>query len=134
MATPQKQVKVSEFEENFKALSGLVKDNVLLGFETVASMIEEGQKLVNAQFEQYYSMQSDYAEQLKSSINRWMKEFTAFSYPTAAVDTVLEAQKTYAKLIKDTSDRAVNNSFALLRKATENVFSTVEGFWKNLSL
>ncbi len=130
MATAKKQPEGQDFEENFQILNNLVKENVLSSFETFATLIEESQKLATAQFDQFYSLENDYAERLRNSLDRFIKDLSAYSYPNTNLDSFVDAQKSYVKLLKDASNRVLQNSFSLWRKSAENAFSALEGFYR----
>lgn len=132
MAATQKQHKVNEFEENVKAFNGIVKENALSSVEALFTMIEESRKLANAQFDQLHSIKNEHTEQIQNSVEKFVKDFSVYTYPKTNIDSILDIQKSYAKLAKDASDKVLSSSLSVWRKSTENAFSTLDGFYKTI--
>ena len=132
MATTQKQYDVKEFEENLKAFNGIVKENVLSSVDVLFTMIEESRKLANAQFDQLHSIKNEHTEQVQNSVEKFVKDFSVYTYPKTNIDSILDIQKNYTKLAKDASDKVLNNSFSVWRKSAEKAFSTLDGFYKTI--
>ncbi len=134
MATTQKQYKVNEFEETFKVFNGIVKENVLSSVEALFTIIEESKKLADAQFNQLHSIKDEHTEQIKNSVEKFVKDFSVYPYPKTNIDSILDIQKSYTKLAKDASDKVLSKSFSVWRKSAENAFSTLDGFYKTIGL
>ena len=119
------EVKVEDFSDFVKGLSGLVKENYLSGLELSLSLWEENQKFVNAQLEQLFTAQKEYAAQLKSNLEKLPKEFPHF-YFDGNFDRLTNAQKEYIKLVRNVSDKLAKDFINLTQKATEKAFSAFE--------
>ncbi|HEX9830911.1 MAG TPA: hypothetical protein VGA94_04415 [Thermodesulfobacteriota bacterium] len=130
MAEKKKEVKVEDFSEFFKGVSGLVKENYLSSINVALSLWEENQKFVNSQIEQIFTIQREYTEQLKSTVEKYSKDAPGFNI-NGNLDRVTSAQREYISLLKSVSDKATKDWLNLTQKATERAFSAFE---ENLSL
>ncbi len=125
MATSKEEIKVGDFTEVFKELSGLVKENYLLGFETIASLIEENQKFVNSQLDQYLSLQKEFADSIKAAYEGLPKGFNGLPF-SSNFDHLTEVQREYVGLVRNLYDKFSKNSLTLTQKATENAFKALD--------
>src|SRR5574341_1032180 len=72
----KEEVKDSDFTENFKSLTGLVKENYLASLKLFLSLWEDNLKFANAQFDQFLSTQKEYNEQLKGIFEKFSGQTT----------------------------------------------------------
>ncbi|MGQ0793550.1 MAG: hypothetical protein ACT4NX_05610 [Deltaproteobacteria bacterium] len=131
MADIRKDIKVEDVTEFFKDLSGLVKENYLLTLDAYLSVWEENQKFANAQLEQFYSFQREYAEQVKTNFEKLPKQVSEV-YTNSGVDRIAAAQKEYVNLVKSVSDKFTKSSLALSQKLAEKAFSAFDEQLKTL--
>ncbi len=130
MSEKKKEVKVEEFSEFFKGISGLAKENYLSSIDVALSLWEENQKLVNAQIEQFFTVQKGYTEQIKSTFDKFSKDVPGFQL-NGNLDRITSAQRDYINLVKNASDKVTKGWLNLTQKATEKAFSAFE---ENLNL
>jgi membrane-associated HD superfamily phosphohydrolase len=120
-----KEVKVEDFNEFFKGVTGLVKENYLSSINVALSLWEENQKLVNAQVEQFFTVQKEYTEQIKSAFEKYSKEVPGV-HLNGNLDRITSAQREYINLVKNVSDKVTKDWLSLTQKATEKAFSAFE--------
>ena len=125
MAEKKKEVKVEDFSEFFKGVSGLVKESYLSSFSVALSLWEENQRFVNSQVEQIFTIQREYAEQLKSTVEKYSKDTPGFNL-NGNLERITNAQREYISILKSVSDKAANDWVNLTQKATERAFSVFE--------
>jgi len=125
MADKKKEVKVEDYSEFLKGVSGLVKENYLSGLNIALSLWEENRKLVNAQVEQLFTVQKEYADQIKSTLEKLSKDAPGFQL-NGNFDKMTSAQREYVNLVKNVSDKVAKDWLNLTQKATEKAFSAFE--------
>lgn len=126
--------KVGDFEENVKTLQGAVKENVELGLETYLTLVEQGQKFANAQIDEFIALEDGYLKKIEESYGEVFKNIPGAVNVPLNFDKIVDAQKSYVKFVRSTSDQLTKNTVNLVQKATENVLSTLEGFYKNIGV
>jgi hypothetical protein len=135
----KEEVRVADFNEVFKGLSGLVKENYLSNLKIALSLWEENMKFANAQIDQFLATQREYAEQVKAATEKFFpKEVVSFwnnSYSKVldgSFDRVAEVQKEYINLARSASERFTKESINLTQKTVEKAFSVFEEYLKAL--
>jgi hypothetical protein len=135
----KEEVRVADFNEVFKGLSGLVKENYLSNLKIALSLWEENMKFANAQIDQFLATQREYAEQVKAATEKFFpKEVVSFwnnSYSKVldgSFDRVAEVQKEYINLARSASERFTKESINLTQKTAEKAFSVFEEYLKAL--
>lgn len=135
----KEEVRVADFSEVFKGLSGLVKENYLSNLKIALSLWEENMKFANAQIDQFLATQREYAEQVKAATEKFFpKEVVSFwnnSYSKVldgSLDRVAEVQKEYINLARSASERFTKESINLTQKTAEKAFSVFEEYLKAL--
>jgi hypothetical protein len=135
----KEEVRVADFTEVFKGLSGLVKENYLSNLKIALSLWEENLKFANAQIDQFLATQKEYAEQVKASTEKFFpKEVVSFwnnSYSKVldgSFDRLAEVQKEYINLARSASGRFTKESINLTQKTAEKAFSVFEEYLKAL--
>jgi hypothetical protein len=132
-------VKVSDFKEVFKDLSGLVKENYLSNLKLALSLWEENQKFANAQIEQFLTTQKEYTEQLKATSEKFLpKEVSGLwngNYLKAFdgnFDRLSGVQRDYINLVRSVSEKFTKEAASLTQKTAERAFSVFEEYLKTL--
>ncbi len=121
--------KVEDFSEVLQELHGLVKDNYMLGFEALATLIEENKKFIDSQYEQFFALQKELLETTKAACDGLTKGFAEF--PIAAnIDRLTKIQEDNVALLQNLIDRFSRNTLNLTQKATENAFKVFEDYAK----
>ncbi len=135
----KEEVKVADFTEVFKDLSGLVKDNYLSNLKIALSIWEENQKFANAQIDYFLATQKEYADQIKAASERFLpKEVFSFwntSYSkvfNGNFDRLSEIQREYINLARSASERFTKEAINLTQKTAEKAFSVFEEYLKAL--
>jgi predicted nucleic acid-binding Zn-ribbon protein len=132
----KEEVKVADFTEVFKDLSGLVKDNYLSNLKIALSIWEENQKFANAQIDHFLATQKEYAEQIKAASERFLpKEVFGFwdsSYKAfeGNFNRIIGAQRDYINLVKNVSERLAKNTLSLTQKTAERAFLGFDEYLK----
>lgn len=129
MAVTKEQATVGDFTDVFKNLNGLVKENYMLGFETFLALVEENQKFVNSQLDQYTSLQKEFVDSVKEAYDGLPKGFNALPFSTN-VDHFAESQKGYVTLARNFYDKISKNTLGLTQQTAENTFKAVEDYIK----
>ena len=135
----KEEVRVADFTEVFKGLSGLVKENYLSNLKITLSLWEENLKFANAQIDQFLATQKEYAEQVKASTEKFFpKEVVSFwnnSYSKVLdgnFGRLAEVQKEYINLARSASERFTKESINLTQKTAEKAFTVFEEYLKAL--
>ncbi len=131
----KEEVRVADFTEVFKGLSGLVKDNYLSNLKIALSLWEENQKFANAQIDQFLATQKEYVEQVKAATEKFLpKEVASFwnsGYSKVFdgnFDRLTEVQKEYISLARSASERFTKEAINLTQKTAEKAFSVFEEY------
>src|SRR5919108_1944246 len=131
----KEEVRVGDFTEVFKGLSGLVKDNYLSNLKITLSLWEENQRFANAQIDQFLATQKEYAEQIKAAAERFVpKEVVSFwnnSYSKVLdgnFDRLAEVQREYINLARSASEKFTREAIALTQKTAEKAFSVFDDY------
>lgn len=130
----KEEVKVSDFTENFKNLTGLGRENYHSSLKLFLSLWEDNLKFANAQFEQYLVTQKEYAEQLKSIFEKFSGQTAGFwngSQQKAfdgAFDRIASVQKDYSQLVRSASEKFAKETFSLTQKTADKAFSFFEEY------
>ena len=133
----KEEVKVADFTEIFKGLSGLVKDKYLSNLKIALSLWEENQKFANAQIDQFLANQKEYAEQIKATTEKFLpKEVVSFWNSNKAFDgnfdRLAEVQREYINLARSTSEKFTREAINLTQKTAEKTFSVFDEYLKAL--
>jgi hypothetical protein len=73
---PKKEVKPEAKNGFYYDFNGMVKENYLIGLDTVHSLLEENKRFFDAQIEQMTKIQQDYTENVKSILEKLPGEYT----------------------------------------------------------
>ncbi|MCC6713050.1 MAG: hypothetical protein IT344_06785 [Candidatus Dadabacteria bacterium] len=117
--------------EALKEISGIVKENYLIGLDAAHSLIEENKRLVDSQLEHLNRIQKEYAEQVKSAIGSMPGEYAVWDIG-GGLDLLLEFQNRCFAAAKKTSDNYTKEFLDLNQKSAERVFSAVDRFVSSL--
>ena len=135
----KEEVKVADFTEIFKGLSGLVRENYLSNLKITLSLWEENQKFANAQIDQFLATHKEYAEQLKAATEKFLpKEVVSFwnsGYSKVFdgnFDRLTEVQREYINLARSASEKFTKEAMNLTQKTAEKAFSVFEEYLKAL--
>jgi hypothetical protein len=135
----KEEVKVADFTEIFKGLSGLVRENYLSNLKITLSLWEENQKFANAQIDQFLATHKEYAEQLKAATEKFLpKEVVSFwnsGYSKVFdgnFDRLTEVQREYINLARSASEKFTKEAINLTQKTAEKAFSVFEEYLKAL--
>ena len=135
----KEEVKVADFTEVLKGLSGLVKENYLSNLKIALSPLEENQKFANAQIDQFLATQKEYAEQIKAATEKFLpKEVVSFwnsGYSRVFdgnLERLTEVQREYINLARGASERFTREAIHLTQKTAEKAFSVFEEYLKSL--
>ena len=130
----KEEIKVSDFTENFKSLTGLVKENYLASLKLFLSLWEDNLKFANAQFDQFLTTQKEYNEQLKGIFEKFSGQTTGLwnsNHQKAfdgAFDRIAGVQRDYVQLVRSTSEKFAKETVSLSQKTADKAFSFFEEY------
>lgn len=125
--SPRKVVKVKHAGETAQGLTGIVRENYLIGIDAAHSVIEENKRLVDAQFEQMNKIQREYIAQMKKFIGKLPKEYSDFGLADR-IDRMIEFQQGYLSIVKKASDNYTKEILDLNQKSAERAFSAIDRY------
>ena len=123
----KKESKVKNTGEIYNDLTGLVRENYLIGLDLAHSILEENKKFVDAQFEQFNNIQRECSTQAKKFFGKLPKEYSELNF-AAGLDRIIELQNNYLSIIKKASDNYTKEILDLNQKSAERAFSAIDRF------
>ena len=118
--------------EALREISGIVKENYLIGLDAARSLIEENKRFVDSQLEHLNKIQKEYAEQVKSAIGSMPGEYAGWDIG-GGLNLLLELQNSCFAAVKKTSDNYTKEFLDLNQKSAERAFSAMDRFVSSLS-
>ena len=118
--------------EALREISGIVKENYLIGLDAAHSLIEENKRFVDSQLEHLNKIQKEYAEQVKSAIGSMPGEYAGWDIG-GGLNLLLELQNSCFAAVKKTSDNYTKEFLDLNQKSAERAFSAMDRFVSSLS-
>jgi len=132
MAEIKETLKVKDFTETVKGITGLVKENYLNGVELALSLWTENLKVLDSQVDQWFGFQQEYVKTGKEWHKKLPKETeTFFNGSSKAIDEferLLTFQKDYVKSVRTISDKFRKETANITQKNVEKAFSLVEDY------
>ena len=113
---------VGSFKEFYKGLNGLVKDNVVVGFEAVNTLVEEKQKIADSQLDYVLTVEKDIAKNIKEAL----KDVPNNNIFITGLETVAAAQKEYFDLARAYSEKLTKSALELTQKSTEKALASFD--------
>jgi hypothetical protein len=117
--------------EALKEISGIVKENYLIGLDAAHSLIEENKRFMDSQLEHLNRIQKEYAEQVKSAIGSMPGEYAKWDIG-GGLELLLELQNSCFAAAKKTSDNYTKEFLDLNQKSAERAFSAIDRFVSSL--
>ncbi|MCL4244532.1 MAG: hypothetical protein KJ002_05315 [Candidatus Dadabacteria bacterium] len=117
--------------EALKEISGIVKENYLIGLDAAHSLIEENKRFMDSQLEHLNRIQKEYAEQVKSAIGSMPGEYAKWDIG-GGLELLLELQNRCFAAAKKTSDNYTKEFLDLNQKSAERAFSAMDRFVSSL--
>ena len=124
-------LKVKDFSEVIKGVTGLVRENYQNGFEFAISLWEENLKVLNAQVDQWLNLQQEYTNTVRDLYEKLPKEAPAFwdgKAINSEVNRLLAFQKEYLGLVRNVSDKLTKETLSLTKKNIEKTFSLFDDY------
>lgn len=118
--------------EAIKEISGIVRENYLIGLDAAHSLVEENKRLVDSQLDYLNKFQKEYASQVKSAIGTIPGEYGGWDIG-GGLDLLLEFQNSCFAAIKKTSDNYTKEFLDLNEKSAERAFSAIDRFVSSLA-
>ncbi|HML95997.1 MAG TPA: hypothetical protein PKC29_11260 [Thermodesulfobacteriota bacterium] len=118
--------------EALKEISGIAKENYLIGLDAAHSLIEENKRFMDSQLEHLNRIQKEYAEQVKSAIGSMPGEYPRWDIG-GGLDLLLEIQNRCFAAVKKASDNYTKELLDLNQKSAERAFSAMDRFVSSLS-
>ncbi len=126
-ASRKKEVKVENGNEVFSDLNGLVKENYLIGLDTAHSILEENKRFIDAQYENFNKIQTEYARQVKSVFGKIPKEYSGLGIGEK-LDRIIDIQDNCFSFVKKVSDNYTKELLDLNQKSAEKTFSVLDKY------
>ena len=118
--------------EAIKEMSGIVKENYLIGLDAAHSLIEENKRFMDSQMEHLNKIQKEYSEQVKSAVGSIPGEYARWDIG-GGLDLLLELQNSCFAAVKKTSDNYTKEFLDLNQKSAERAFSAIDRFVSSLA-
>lgn len=118
--------------EALKEISGIVRENYLIGLDAAHSIVEENKRFVDSQLEYLNRLQKEYAAQLKSALGAIPGEYGGWDVG-GRLDLMLELQNRCLASVKKTSDNYTKEFLDLNQKSVERTFSALDRFVSSLA-
>lgn len=122
--TQKEELSVENAEEVFNDLNGLIKENYLIGLDTAHSILEENKRFVDAQYDNFNKIQTEYVKQLKSVYGKLPKGYSGVGIG-GKLDRIIEMQNDYFRLAKKVSDNYTKELLDLNQRFAERTFSVI---------
>jgi hypothetical protein len=126
------EIKVRDYIDIAKELTGLVKENYFVGFQLGLSLRGANSKTINNQIEQWISAQESYATLMRELLERFPTEAVNFwgnpKFVTNHGEKIIALQKDYASVVMNTSDRFMKEALTLMRSGINRVFSSFNDY------
>lgn len=118
--------------EALKEISGIVKENYLIGLDAAHSLIEENKRFMDSRLEHLNRIQKEYAEQVKSAIGSMPGEYAKWDIG-GGLELLLELQNSCFAAAKKASDNYTKEFLDLNQKSAERAFSVIDRFVSSLA-
>jgi cyclopropane fatty-acyl-phospholipid synthase-like methyltransferase len=127
-------LKVKDFADMVKGITGLVRENYLNGFEFALSIWEENLRVLNTQVEQWHSLQMDYIDVIRGFYERFPKELATLWEENSKAfnrqfDRFVAFQKSYVDLVRNVPDKFTKEALNLAQKNTEMTLSLFDDYF-----
>lgn len=114
-------IKVRDYIDIATELTGLVRENYLMGFQFGLSLWEANLKVINKQIEQWMVVQESYAARIRELIGRLPNEAVTFwggnpKLVNNYLEGILSLEKDYASVVMNTSDRFMKEALTIMKK------------------
>jgi hypothetical protein len=124
---PIKEIKVRDYMDTARELTGFVRENYITGFELGLHLWEENLKIINSQIDRWISVQEEYTNLIKDIFDRLPNKEVTFwngdsKLASAHIEKMISSQKDYSNIVMNTSDRFMKEAFALMKKVIERTF------------
>ncbi len=130
-AEKKEPIKVKDYSDVIKGITGLARENYENGFEFALSLWEENLKVLNTQVDQWLNIQQDYTKGVKEFYEKLPKEVAAF-WDGKAINTEVNRlttlQKEYIGLVRNASDKFTKETLSLTRKNVERALSLFDEY------
>lgn len=113
---------VGNFKEFYKGLNGLVKDNLVLGFEAVNTLVDEEQKVADAQLDYVFTVKEDIAKNIKEAL----KDVPNNDIFITGLESVAAAQRQYFDLARSYSEKLTKSTLEVTQKSTEKALASFD--------
>ena len=118
--------------EALKEISGVVRENYLIGLDAAHSLVEENKRFVDSQLDYINRLQKEYTAQVRSAIDAISGEYGGWDIG-GGIDLLLELQNSCLTAIKKTSDNYTKEFLDLNEKSAERAFSAMDRFVSSLA-
>ncbi|MGE5443088.1 MAG: hypothetical protein ACM3SR_00600 [Ignavibacteriales bacterium] len=133
MAATKETLKVKDFAETVKGITGLVKENYLNGMKLALSFWEEGLKVLDTQVDQLLNLQQFYIKTGKELYEKFPKEVKTFwngnlQAINDEIDLLTAFQKDCVSSVRSVSDKFRKETLNLSQKNVEKAFSLFDAY------
>jgi hypothetical protein len=133
MAEKKEALKVKDFTDTVKEITGLVRDSYLNGIELALSLWEENIKILNTQVDHWLDLEKDYINTLKDSYEKFPKEIATFWDESSKtingeVDRLFALQKEYIESVRSVSEKSRKEALDLIQKNVDRTFALFDNY------
>jgi hypothetical protein len=124
-------LKVKDYPDVIKGITGLVKENYQNGFEFALSLWEENLKILNTQVDQWLNIHQDYTNTIKELYEKFPKDIPAFWDGKAVnneINRFVALQKEYIGLVRNASEKFTKETLNLTKKNVERALSLFDEY------
>lgn len=133
MAATKETLKVKDFAETVKGITGLVKENYLNGAKFTLSFWEESLKLLHTQVDQLLNLQQSHIKTGKELYEKFPEEVKTFwngnlQTINDEIDHLTAFQKGYVSSVRNVSDKFRKETLSLSQKNVEKALSVFHAY------
>jgi hypothetical protein len=126
----KKDYKVQDYTDMARGLTGLVKENYLLGFQFGLSLWEENLKTINNQIDKWAAIQESYATLMRELLEKIPAGAVSSrsgnpKFASDYVEKLVALQRDYSRVVMNTSDRFVKEAHKLMKNVIDMAFSRI---------
>ncbi len=127
----KEELKLEDYVDATKELTGLVKHNYLAGLQVCLSLWEANQKIVSSQVDQWMAMQEGCMALTRDLLEKFPAEIVKFwneNFKTVGghLDKILVLQKDYPGVLMETSHKFTRDASEVMKDALEKAFSVLD--------
>ncbi|HWP91011.1 MAG TPA: hypothetical protein VNN20_02275 [Thermodesulfobacteriota bacterium] len=123
-------LKVCDFTDTARGLTGLVKDTCISGFQLCLSFLETNLGIMRAQSEYWVAAQEEQAKRTGEMLSRFQADAVDFWARDSKnqIGNIISFQKNYYDGVFKASDKIMKESLQLMKKNVEQTFTAINQY------